>query len=161
MRLLSTSDHHQFIIKYFSETLFLMFNASFLIIKVRISSRHPPYMLPVLSICVKSGKRTHGVTNGLEAMSCKSKPMNSFALNKCVLLLRGEVVITPIRRGGEILSIRLPVDSLSMHPSALLLTRKRLTNIPGLSTWTISTPRPRSSPSRMALVFLQLRWMLY
>ena len=48
-----------------------------------------------------------------------------------------------------------------MHPSALPLTRKQLTYISSLSTLTISTPRPKSFPSRMALVFLQLRCTLY
>ena len=61
-----------------SETL-LMFNECFTIIKVRISSRDPPY------ICAKSGRRTHGVTDSLKAMSCKSESTNSFALNKSVL----------------------------------------------------------------------------
>lgn len=80
---------------------------------------------------------------------------------KSVLLMREEVVITPVRRGGGTLSIWSPIDRLAMHPSALLLTRKQLTSISSLSTLTISTPRQKSFPSRMALEFQQLRCILY
>ena len=127
---------------------------------------HPEIRLTcllLLNICVKSGTRTHGVTESLKTLSCKSESTNSFALNKSVLLMREEVFVTPvrIRRGGGILSIWSPVDRLAKHPSALPLTRKQLTYISSLSTLTISTPRPKSFPSRMALVFLQLRCTLY
>ena len=117
--------------------------------------------LLLLNFCVKSATRTHGVTDSLKTLSCKSESTNSFARNKSVLLMREEVVITPVRRGGGILPIWSPVDRLAMHPSALPLTRKQLTYISSLSTLTISTPRPKSFPSRMALVFLQLRCTLY
>ena len=68
---------------------------------------HPDIRLTcllLLNICLKSGTSTHGVTDSLKTLSYKSESTNSFALNKCVLLMR-EVVITPVRRGGGILSV--------------------------------------------------------
>ena len=94
-------------VRRLSETLLLMFNElnAFQLLRLEFHPEIRLTCLLLLNICVKSGTRTHGVTDSLKTLSCKSESTNSFALNKSVLLMREEVVITPVRRGGGILSI--------------------------------------------------------
>ena len=160
-------------VRCLSETLLLMFNECFPIIKVRISSQDPPYMSPLVKhLCKirnKNSRMSQTVWKPCPARAslqdraseqAGQERANLFALNKSVLLMREEVVITPVWGGGGILSIWSPVDRLAMHLSALPMTRKQLTYISSLSTLTISTPYPKSFPSQMALIFLQVKCTL-
>ena len=93
-------------VRRLSETILLMFSMNaFQLLRLEFHPEIRLTCLLLLNICVKSGTRSHGVTDSLKTLSCKSESTNSFALNKSVLLMREEVVITPVRRGVGILSI--------------------------------------------------------
>lgn len=65
-------------VRRLSDTLFLMFNECFPIIKdpeIRL------ICLLLLNFCVKSGKRSHGVIDSLKTMSCKSELNQIRAVN--------------------------------------------------------------------------------
>ena len=55
---------------------------AFQLLRLEFHPEIPLTCLLLLNICVKSGTRTHGVTDSLKTLSCKSESTNSFALNK-------------------------------------------------------------------------------
>ena len=93
-------------VRCLSEALFLMFNECFPSIQVRMSSRDPPYMSPlVIHLCKirKKNSRSHSQSENhalQERINELIRAEQIRAVNE-----RRSIVITPARGGGGIMSI--------------------------------------------------------